>query len=350
MLIHNRLVSNGGWIDRQGVICFNQYREPAVKSGDPTKAGPWLELVHKVYPSDAAHIISWFAHRVQKPEEKVNHALVFGGSQGIGKDTLLEPVKYAVGPWNFREASPMHLIGGFNSFSKAVILRISEGRDLGDVNRFSFYEHTKIYAAAPPDVLRVNEKHVQEYEVFNCIGLIITTNHKTDGIYLPAEDRRHYVAWSPLTRDDFPDGYWDGIWGWYHNGGIGHVSAHLAELDLIGFNPKAPPPKTAAWWDIVDASRAPEDGELADVIDALGNPDALTLVHLMAKATGDTQEWLLDRKNRRKIPYRLEQCDYTPVRNDSAKDGLWIINGRRQAVYANTRLSIADRHRAASKL
>jgi hypothetical protein len=32
--------------------------------------------------------------------------------------------------------------------------------------------------------------------VFNCLGFIITTNYKTDGIYLPADDRRHYVAWS----------------------------------------------------------------------------------------------------------------------------------------------------------
>ena len=42
--------------------------------------------------------------------------------------------------------------------------------------------------------------------MFNCLGLIITTNHKTDGIYLPADDRRHYVAWSLRTKEDFPDG------------------------------------------------------------------------------------------------------------------------------------------------
>ena len=35
----------------------------------------------------------WMAHRVQRPHEKINHALVLGGDQGIGKDTLLEPVQ-----------------------------------------------------------------------------------------------------------------------------------------------------------------------------------------------------------------------------------------------------------------
>ena len=53
-----------------------------------------------------AHIIYFLAHRVQRPEEKINHALVLGGKQGIGKDTLLEPVKRAVGAWNWEEVSP----------------------------------------------------------------------------------------------------------------------------------------------------------------------------------------------------------------------------------------------------
>jgi len=39
--------------------------------------------------------------------------------------------------------------------------------------------------------------------VLNVCGVVITTNHKTDGIYLPADDRRHYVAWSDLAKEDF---------------------------------------------------------------------------------------------------------------------------------------------------
>jgi len=75
---------------------------------------------------------------VQHPQDKINHALVLGGCQGIGKDTLLEPVKSAVGPWNFSEVSPQHMLGRFNGYLKSVILRVSEARDLGDVDRFAF--------------------------------------------------------------------------------------------------------------------------------------------------------------------------------------------------------------------
>ena len=106
------------------------------------------------------------------------------------------------------------------------------------------------------------------------------------------------------------------------------------------FDAKAPPPKTPAFWDIVIANNAPEDAELADVLDTLGNPDAVTLAQLIERATGsEAAEWLMDRRNRRAIPHRMERCGYVPVRNPNADDGLWKLQGRRQVVYARTDLS-----------
>ena len=269
LLIRNRLITGGGWVAHPGATVFNLYRPPTLALGDPGKSDAWLDHLRLVYPTDAAHIIRWLAHRVQRPQDKINHALVLGGPQGIGKDTLLEPAKRAIGSWNFAEVSPQQLLGRFNGFLTSVILRVSEARDLGEVNRYQFYDHLKAIIAAPPDVLRVDEKHLREYSIPNVCGVIITTNHLTDGIFLPADDRRHFVAWSNLTKDSFEPDYWAKLWSWYDRGGDRHVAAYLAALDLTGWDPKAPPPKTPAFWDIVDASRAPEDAELADVIDAL---------------------------------------------------------------------------------
>jgi hypothetical protein len=328
-LIANRLVSHAGWINQPGVNCLNLYMPPTIVRGDAVRAKRWVDHVHKVWPNDAEHIIRWLAHRVQRSAEKINHTLVLGGPQGIGKDTALEPVKQAIGPWNFLEVSPQQLLGRFNGFLKSVILRVSEARDLGDVNRYQFYDHMKAYAAAPPDVLRVDEKNLREHSIFNCCGIIITTNHKADGIYLPADDRRHFVAWSDLTKEDFDADYWNKLWRFYRDGGSANVAAYLRELDISKFDAKAPPPKTQAFWEIVDASRAPEDAELADVIDALGSATVLTLTQMAGRAAGDFAEWLRDRKNARRIPHRLEACGYVAVRNDAAKDGLWKIDGKR---------------------
>lgn len=363
LLIRDRLISDGGWIERPKVTCLNLYRPPTVKPGNAAEAGRWREHIIKVFgEEDTNHIVKFLAHRVQKPQEKINHALVLGGAQGIGKDTILEPPKHAVGPWNFSEVSPHHMLGRFNGFLKSVILRVSEARDLGDVNRYQFYDHMKSYTAAPPDVLRVDEKHLREHSVLNCCGVIITTNHKADGIYLPADDRRHYVAWSDSTKDDFIDGYWNKLWAWYATGGVHNVAAYLAKLDLSDFDPKAPPPKTQAFWDIVDANRAPEDAELADVLDKLGSPNAVTIAMISEAAEqhvligsihigGDFFNWINDRKNRRAIPHRFEQCGYVPVRNHAAKtDGYFVIGGKRQPVYAKATLSVSERLKAACEL
>jgi Primase C terminal 2 (PriCT-2)/Family of unknown function (DUF5906)/Bifunctional DNA primase/polymerase, N-terminal len=339
MIIQGRLVADGGWIERNGVACFNLYRPPTIELGDPTKAGPWLEHAKKVYPNDADHIIKWLAFKVQNHGVKINHALVLGGPQGIGKDTLLEPVKHAVGPWNFIEVSPQQMQGRFNGYVKSVILRVSEARDLGgEVDRYQFYEHTKVYTANPPDVLRCDEKNLREHSVFNVCGTVFTTNHKTNGIYLPADDRRHYVAWSELDRYSFEDGYWKKLWTWYDEGGNGHVAAYLTHLDISDFDPKAPPPKTDAFWAIVDANCSPEESELRDALEALAERnsageiiktrDAVTISEVKDCASYDFAMWLEERKNRRAIPHRFEQCGYTPVRNDSGGDGRGVSGAR----------------------
>jgi hypothetical protein len=95
MIIRDRLIHDGGWIDRKDVSCFNLYLPPTLTGGDPSKAGPWLNHVRYIYPNDADHIVNWLAHRAHMPAEKLNHALVLGGKPGIGKDTLLEPVSAA---------------------------------------------------------------------------------------------------------------------------------------------------------------------------------------------------------------------------------------------------------------
>lgn len=355
MVVEDRLISAGDWIDRPGCRTFNLYLPPQPIDGDATQAGKWLDHIRYIYPEEANHIIRWLAHRVQRPGEKINHAIVLGGAQGIGKDSLLEPVKFAVGPWNVEEVSPTQLMGRFNGFQKSVILRVSEARDQGDagggkIDRYAVYEHCKTLTAAPPNVLRVDEKNLREYCVMNVCGVVFTTNHK-DGLYLPPDDRRHYVAWSERTKEDFVAHYWRDLYAWYNDGGIGHVAAYLGSVDLAGFDPKAPPPKTSGWHRMVDAGRAPEDAALSDALDGLQNPAAVTVSMLCGYADDSLREWLRDRRNSRQIPHRMEAAGYVAVRNDADKrDGQWKVDGRRQTIYARRTLPLREQLAAAAAL
>jgi hypothetical protein len=339
MLIADKLVSgDAGFVDRVGCTTLNLYRPPTIRLGDPQSATPWLDHIRRIYPNDADRIVSIMAHRVQRPGEKINQMLLLGGGQGIGKDTILEPLRQAVGAWNVHEISPEDLFGSFNPHVKSVVLRISEANDLGsEMTARQFYERMKSYSVAPPETLRCNEKNLREHHVFNVMLPIITTNHKT-GMYAPAGDRRIYAVWSEAKQEQFTTedkDYWKKFYDWYNNGGFEHCAAYLATLDLSGFNPKAPPPKTEWFWELVEASRAPEDSELADALDHLGWPNATTLAKVRSVANGDFAKFLGDRQNRRQIPHRFANMGYVSVRNDADKsDGQWKIGDTRQTIYA----------------
>ena len=342
------IVADGGFVPKPGAKVYNRYRPPvlAPSMGD---ASPWLNHLQAIYPGEAAHLIKWFAHRIQRPGEKINHALVLGGAQGIGKDTVLEPVRRGVGPWNWADIDPKKLTGAFNPFVESVVLRINEARDLGDLDRFAFYDHSKTYIAAPPDVLMCNNKHQREYPVFNVMGVILTTNHKTNGIYLPLDDRRHYVAWSNATKDDFTEGYWRSLWDWLDAGGGEAVVGYLQGVDLSGFNPKAPPPKTEAFYAIVQANANPDDLTLAGLmLREDGSKLPAVTFNMVVQAAVEAEEndlavALSDTKNRRRVPHMMEKAGYVPVRNEYAADGLWKIDGRRQVVYGDSALSTPER-------
>ena len=139
----------------------------------------------------------------------------------------------------------------------------------------------------------------------------------------------------------------------------------------MGFDPNAPPPKTEWFWSIVDAGRAPEESELATVLDFMadppgsgekGWPGAVTVSQLVAAerrrsharaldeiASGvDTR--LEDRKNRKAIPHRMEAVGYVRVRNTDAKDGLWKVDTARMVIYAKRDLEGKDQMTAVKQL
>lgn len=351
-IIANKVFCSGALIEQYGNKIYNFYRAPKIEEGDPDGAKFWLDVIDMLYPDCAEHIVKWFAHRVQRPDEKVNHALVLGGGFGIGKDSVLDPVRHAIGEWNFTEVSPVQIMGRFNQFLRSVLLRISEVRDMGDINRFDFYEHMKAFLASPPEVLRCDEKHLREYEIPNLVGVVMTTNHRTNGIFLPRGDRRHYVAWSWRDPDKLGKEFWDNFYDKLKNGGRRDIAVYLRNYDLSTFNPKEPPPKTEHFKAIVDANTSPEDDEMTTFIDELGNPEALIVSDLLGhNGIPETfKAWLSDRKNARSVPHRLEQAGYVSIHNDSSKAGRWKVAGRDCMVYAKVGLDPRDRYVAAKKL
>jgi hypothetical protein len=188
------------------------------------------------------------------------------------------------------------LSDGGNTFHALTVVCEAENDLIGQLHGTN-----TIYAAAPPDVLACVDKYIRRFYVPNVLGLIITTNHKTDGVYLPSDDRRHLVAWSECRKEQFSKEFWNERWHWLlREGGAGHVAAYLAQRDLKAFNPGAVPRQTTAFFEIVNVSQAPEDAELADILDAMERderqqpkrPDVCSLLSVLASPQGAALEWL----------------------------------------------------------
>jgi len=101
------------------------------------------------------------------------------------------------------------------------------------------------------------------------------------------------------------------------------------------------------------STRAPGE-ELQDVLDDLGQPDAVTLDQVANRASllqPSFAEWLRDTKvNARRIPHRFEDCGYVAVRNPNDSEGRWKIEGKRHTIYGKASLTERERIDAAFKL
>lgn len=349
-VVEGYVVAAGGLTKEPGRRIYNRYRPPMRTIGNAQATLPWTAHVAKMYPDEAEAIMDWLAFKVQFPGVKVNHALVLGGIEGIGKDMMLDPMRLGVGAWNFKEVAPSMLSGRFNQHAMAVVLRVNEAHDLGEgQTRRKFYEITKTLIAAPPEVLPIDQKGIEVYMVPNVVGVIITTNHKHD-LYLPKSDRRHLVAWSNKTPTDMGGArYFNGLMKWLENGGRENVVQFLLERDLRKFDAKAPPRQTKAWRTIVAVSQGYEEEDAEDAFEALGKPDAVTWQDFVLKAGPRVTE-LLEKNNTRAVANIIDQAGYERIDNPANGRGRWRVLDMWIKIYVRKGLTENEKSRAADIL
>lgn len=327
--------------DVKGKI-YNLYKpSDAVASDDDPS--PWVNHLTYMYPEEAAHIIKWMAFRVQNPGTKINHAIVMGGAQGIGKDWTLEALRYAVGDGNFEDIEYKGLFDNYSEWAERTVLIINEARDTGGIDRYAFYESSKRLIAAPPNTLPCRKMYLGKYYVPNVMAVVITSNNKLNGLYIDPDDRRHFVAWSKIEKPS--EEYFAPLWGWMDGPGKPAVMGYLHKLDIADFNPMAPPPRTESWSQIVAANSNPEEGSIADAIDGLQIATLREIIVLL-QLKGMNELATNLQKNSRKVPHLLEKVGFEALPNPAAKaDGRWRLgDGRKDTLYVDKRLPLNERY------
>jgi len=284
--IENMVISERGAMDLKGAVCYNSYIPPIHSKKNPGGSpDKWIKHVKKLYPDpiEHEHFFDVCAHMIQHPEEKVNHGIVMAGSQGIGKDTALLPVRHGVGEWNAAEIGPDAITSSYNPHVKSVLLVINEVRPNDeDFKASNFYNMLKPLLASPPDMLPMTLKYANTIYVRNLCHVLLTTNDPLT-MYIPAEDRRLFVMTSaledPKISDDFEPGYFDEIHAYLAAGGTSAVIWWLRMRNLKGFAAAAPPPMTRGKKAIIESAHQVRRSMVDDVFEHYcdsidGKPDA----------------------------------------------------------------------------
>lgn len=317
-IIKDVFIDANGWRPAPGRRIYNKYMPPPAICGDANSAGFWVNHIKKLWPEPVEHnfFFDFCAHMVQRPEVKCNAAIVLSGTQGIGKDAALAPVKYAVGTWNSKNIDPDELFSPYKPWLETLMLVVDEVRPSKDDHHASTaYNILKPIIVAPPETLPLNDKYAKLRHIINRVRVFITTNDWMS-MYIPQEDRRMFIMHSHAKQnwhvDEQRPFYFSEFFSWMEYGGAKHVAAWLAARNLTKFDPKAQIQKTAGWGAVAASWGEPEDA-ISWVIDYLKNPDVLLgydLINVQFDHKDDVSNLM---KSPRKITHRMNAAGYVNI-------------------------------------
>lgn len=244
-------------------------------------------------PSECRYVEQWLAHKLRFPGKKMNTALVvWSAAEGVGKNLLFETIADIIGKKHACVIGQKDLCGNFNSWAKNRLLVIGdEVLSSGDRR-----EADQFKGLITGTTLRINEKNQPEYEIANHTSFVFLSNHG-DAVHLDDGNRRYFV--SEIKAKALTPEFYAKYAAWRDSSGLAALHHYLVNnVDLTGFDPKAPPPMTEAKKAMVSAGRSGLEQWMADVLEdpvgALGGAVATAniLKSRYETATGDCRSTL----------------------------------------------------------
>jgi len=254
-------------VARDGDVYGNRWRDarPAPGTGDVT---PWLDHCRTLLPDDdeREHIWDVMAYKVQHADVKINHAVLHGGDQGCGKDTLWAPFLWAVcGPGlknrGLMDNDTLNSQWGYQLESEVLI--INELREPEARERRALANRLKPLIAAPPELLVVNRKGLSPYDMVNRMFVLAFTNDPVP-ITIDSQDRRWFCVWSSAPRMRADDAR--ALWDWYKSGGFEAVAGWLHRRDVSKFNPAGTPRWTEFKASLIEQGMSVAESYLVDML------------------------------------------------------------------------------------
>ena len=174
---------------------------------DDAQVRPWLDLVWHIcgHAGDAVveSLLDMFAMIVGDPREKPGWHLVLTGAQGLGKDTMLVPVRAGVGAHNVATLNVAGMHNGFSGFLKSRLVLVAELRQTarGSATARDNYATLKEFTENASPTIWVNEKYRNPVEVPN-VACVVVLSNEVAPLAMDDDDRRWLVIASPAAPWD----------------------------------------------------------------------------------------------------------------------------------------------------
>ena len=279
---------------------------------------PWLDHVEYVCgdKATAAYFIKWLAFVVKLPGEKPNHHPLFVTKPGVGKDTMLVPVIYAVGERNAREVSADDLSNQWTDYLEYRLVFVSETRQHSRGNKSSHdvMNDLKTFLADKPAVVGVHRKGKDKYVIPNLTAWVFFSNEQMP-VYLAEGDRRIWVI-DNSAADKKDPAYYEKLHKWLEaNKHL--VASYLMDYTLTNADVqrfKGAAPDTTAKQRLIAANRDPVLVEVEQIIEdaknGVGHP---TLVVTLEDVEADLKNRVRRMPSRSMLGRYMRQAGARPV-------------------------------------
>jgi len=255
---------------RDGDIYGNRWRDarPVCVTGN---LAPWLAHCEMVIPDDVSrnHIFDVMAFKLQNPRIKINHAILLGGIDGCGKDTVFAPFIHAVcgsGFKNYGELNSDNMNSQWGYKLQSEILILNELKEPDAAARRVLANKLKPLIAAPPETISINRKGMHPYDMYNRLLVIAFTNDYIP-ISLPSSDRRWMCVWTHAPKMPEAEASW--MWDWLKlGGGYSAVGAWLHARNVAHFKAGAPPPMTEYKLSMVEHGMSASESHIVEMLRA----------------------------------------------------------------------------------
>ena len=235
---------------------LNLWRPPHW-TADDNAGEPKFFLDHLAYIFDnedpaIEHVLNFLAHLVQRPEERIGHALLITSeAKGIGKSTLGTVVRRLVGEQNSRVVQTKDLKSSFDGWLMGkLVVHVDEVYEAGNWDLAN-----KLKPLITEPTVSANIKYGPQIEIENYARFIMFSNHGAP-LNIEDGDRRYFVFNSKAQPR--PDEYYDTLYREIETrSAMNDLYTFLSKRDLSDFNAFRRPPMTEAKRQIIADSEHP---------------------------------------------------------------------------------------------